>query len=134
MKTVMAQGTFDVLHPGHIHYLKKSAELGDELMVVIARDSRVEERKKLAFEEQERREIVESLEAVDRAILGSEENIYDTVRKVDPDVITLGHDQNHSVDEVKQMAEEALENSVEVERIDSGTGHSSSSIKERLED
>ena len=128
-KTVMAQGTFDVLHPGHIHYLEESAQLGDELVVVIARDSRVKDRKNLAFNEKERRKIVESLEAVDTALLGSEKDIYTTVEKVSPDIITLGHDQDHSIDEVKEMAENALQREIRVTRIDTGTEHYSSDIK-----
>lgn len=129
MKTVMAQGTFDVLHPGHIHYLEKSAELGDKLVVVISRDSRVKERKNLAFTEDERRRIVGSLETVDEAVLGVEGDIYETVEKTDPEIITLGHDQHHSVEEVKELAEKALERKVKVVRIESGTEHSSSDIK-----
>lgn len=131
MKTVMAQGTFDVLHPGHIHYLEKSAGLGEKLVVVIARDSRVSERKNLAFTEDERRRIIGSLEAVDEAVLGVEGDIYETVKKISPDVITLGHDQHHSINEVKEMAEKALDRKVEVERIETGTEHSSSNIKGR---
>lgn len=124
----MAQGTFDVLHPGHIHYLEKSAELGDNLTVVIARDSRHSERG-LYFDEEERREIVASLDAVDKAVLGVEGDIYETVEKVNPDVITLGHDQDHSKEKVRELAEEATGNKVEVERI-SGLGkYSSSDIK-----
>jgi len=129
MKTVMAQGTFDVLHPGHIHYLEKSAELGDELVVVISRDSRVKKRKNLAFTEDERKKIIGSLETVDKAVLGVEGDIYETVEKIDPDVITLGHDQHHSIGEVEELAEKALDREVEVVRIESGTEHSSSSIK-----
>lgn len=125
----MAQGTFDILHPGHIHYLERSAELGDELVVVIARDSRVSDRKDLVFNEEERREILEALEAVDRAVLGSEGDIYSTVREVDPDVITLGYDQSHSEEEVKEMAEEATGQGVEVERISGKSDYSSSKIK-----
>nr|EGQ39935.1 MAG: cytidylyltransferase [Candidatus Nanosalinarum sp. J07AB56] len=45
MTRVMAQGTFDILHPGHVHYLEEAAEHGDTLVVVVARDSRVQERK-----------------------------------------------------------------------------------------
>lgn len=130
MKRVMAQGTFDVLHPGHIHYLEKSAELGDELVVVVARDSRAADRKDLAFDEEERREILEALEAVDEAILGSEGDIYSTVEEVDPDVITLGYDQSHDEEEVKRMAEDAAGHEVEVERISGREGYSSSELKQ----
>lgn len=133
MKTVLAQGTFDVLHPGHIHYLEKSAELGDRLVVVIARDSRASGNKeKLVFDEEERRKIVGSLEKVDKAILGSEKNIYETVETVEPDRITLGYDQDHSKEKVKEMAEKTLEKEVKIEKINSGTEHSSSDIKEKF--
>lgn len=127
MKTVMAQGTFDVLHPGHLHYLQESRKLGDELVVVIARDSRLD--RKLVFSEDERRELVEALEMVDRAILGSEGDIYSTVEKIDPDVITLGYDQSHEEKDVKAMAEKATDHSVEVVRISEGGDYSSSKIK-----
>jgi FAD synthetase len=128
MVTVMAQGCFDIIHPGHLHYLESSAELGDELVVVVARDSRVQ--KDLAFDEEERRQILEALEVVDRAILGSEGDIYSTVKEVDPDVITLGYDQHHDPEEVKKMAEEATGHEVRVERISEGGDYSSSRLKE----
>lgn len=127
MKEVMAQGTFDLIHPGHIHYLKKSAELGSHLTVVIARDSRLE--KDTYFNENERKEIVENLKPVDKAILGSEEDIYTTVKDVDPDVITLGYDQNHDEEEVKKMAEKATDHEVEIKRISAHREYSSSDIR-----
>lgn len=129
----MAQGTFDVLHPGHVHYLKKSRELGDELVVVVARDSRVSEKKDTYFNEDERREMLESLEVVDRAILGVEGDIYETVEKIDPDVITLGHDQHHVPEDVKELAETATGHEVEVEQISEHGDYSSSDIKSSQE-
>ena len=127
MTTVMAQGVFDILHPGHLHYLEQSKELGDELVVVIARDSRIE--KDLYFSELERKEMLEALETVDQALLGSEESIYDTVEKVDPDIITLGYDQPFDKEEVASMAREASNRKVEVERIDKRSDYSSSDIR-----
>jgi len=130
MKTVMAQGTFDVLHPGHIHYLENSLKLGDKLVVVVARDSRVSGKKELFFDEKERKQMLESLDVVDRAVLGVEGDIYETVEKIDPDVITLGHDQNHFPEEVRELAETATGHKVEVERIsESVEDYSSSDIK-----
>ena len=125
----MAQGTFDILHPGHIYYLEKSAELGEKLVVVVARDSRVKDRKDIYFDEKERKRMLEALEAVDKAVLGSEGDIYSTVRQVDPDVITIGYDQDHSIDEVRKMAEKATEHTVKVQKIDSEQNYSSSNIK-----
>ena len=131
MKTVMAQGTFDILHPGHIHYLKESSRMGDELVVVIARDSRIEKRKDLVFSEDERKEMIKALESVDRAILGSETDIYDTVRDVNPDVITLGYDQKHDREEVRELAEDTVGHEVEVLRIEGKNEYSSTDIKNR---
>lgn len=127
MKTVMAQGTFDIIHPGHLHYLEKSGELGDELIVVIARDSRIE--KDVYFNEDERQEIVDSIEHVDKAVLGSEGDIYSTVSEINPDVITLGYDQSHDEEDVKEMAEKATGHEVDVERISGREDYSSSDIR-----
>lgn len=129
MNIVMAQGTFDIIHPGHTHYLEKSAELGEKLIVIVARDSRVKERKDLAFDEEERVELLNSLDAVDEAKLGSEGDIYRTVKEVDPDIITLGYDQHHGEDEVKELAEDATGHEVKVERISGKGEYSSSNIK-----
>jgi len=97
LKIVMTGGVFDIIHPGHIYTLRKAKELGDVLVVVIARDKTV---KKLRGKEPVnneclRRELVGSLKFVDIAILGSEKDIFETVEKVKPDIIVLGYDQAH---------------------------------------
>lgn len=129
MKKVMAQGVFDILHPGHLHYFRESKDLGDDLVVIIARDSRVKKEKGLYFDEDERREMVESLKPVDEALLGSKGDIYSTVREIDPDVITLGYDQKHNQEEVREMAENATGHEVKVERISGLENYSSSNIR-----
>lgn len=127
----MAQGVFDILHPGHLHYLRESKRLGDELVVVVARDSRVTGRKDTYFDEGERLEMVKALKPVDSAVLGHEGDIYRTVEEVDPDVITLGYDQPHDEDEVKEMAEEATGHELEVFRVPKGGDYSSSDIRRK---
>lgn len=127
MAKVMAQGVFDILHPGHLHYLEQSKKQGDALVVVVARDSRIE--KDLYFSEVERKEMLQALEIVDQAFLGSEESIYDTVEKVDPDIITLGYDQPYDKEEVASMAREASGRNVEVERMEKRSNYSSSDIR-----
>lgn len=128
MRTVMAQGVFDILHPGHLHYLRESKKNGEKLVVVVARDSRVE--KNLYFNEEERKEMLNALEVVDQALLGSEESIYDTVEKVNPDVITLGHDQPYDVKEVESLAEKVIDRKIDVVRIGEKADYSSSNIRE----
>lgn len=97
LKIVMTGGVFDIIHPGHIYTLRKAKELGDVLVVVVARDKTV---KKLRGKEPVnneclRRELVGSLKFVDVAILGSEKDIFETVEKIRPDIIVLGYDQAH---------------------------------------
>lgn len=96
MVRVMATGVFDLLHPGHIHYLSEAKKLGDELVVVVARDSTAERLKhRPIVREHERLEMVQALKPVDRAVLGNEGNIYDILSDLKPDVIALGYDQAH---------------------------------------
>lgn len=127
MKTVMAQGVFDILHPGHLHYFEQSKERGEELIVVIARDSRID--KDTYFSEEERREMVEALENVDKALLGNKGSIYKVLEEINPDVITLGYDQDHDEEQVKDMAEDITGHEVEVSRISKHEDYSSSSIR-----
>lgn len=130
----MAQGTFDLLHPGHIHYLKKSAALGDELHVVIARDSRMTEKKDLVMDEKSRRIVVDALEMVDDAVLGSEDSIFDSVERIQPDIITLGYDQPFDPGELEEKLEQQGFDGIDVVRIGEykGAVTSSSQLKERL--
>jgi len=94
MVRVMATGVFDLLHPGHVFFLTEARKLGDELYVVVARDQTARRLKREPYvPETIRREMVEALKPVDRAILGSTTDIYQTVLDVRPDVIALGHDQ-----------------------------------------
>lgn len=102
MVRVMATGVFDILHLGHLHYLLQAKELGDELVVVVARDSTVKRMKhEPVTPEEMRRELVDALKPVDSAILGHEGDIYRTVEDVRPDIIALGWDQAFDPDEIE---------------------------------
>ncbi|GAB3665894.1 adenylyltransferase/cytidyltransferase family protein [Halopiger thermotolerans] len=94
-RTVIAQGTFDILHPGHVHYLEEAAAMGDELIVIVARKANVDHKEKPICPATQRRDVVDALEAVDEAMLGHEEDIFVPIEEIDPDVIALGHDQHH---------------------------------------
>ncbi|WP_456373014.1 adenylyltransferase/cytidyltransferase family protein [Methanocaldococcus sp.] len=94
-KRVVTAGTFDILHPGHYELLKFCKSLGDELIVIIARDETVKKIKgrKPIIPEEQRRIMVEALKPVDKAILGSLKNKLEPILKLKPDVIVLGPDQ-----------------------------------------
>ena len=94
-RTVIAQGTFDIVHPGHVHYLEEAAAMGDELIVVVARKANVDHKAKPICPGRQRRDVIDAFEAVDDAILGDEEDIFVPIEAIDPDVIALGHDQHH---------------------------------------
>lgn len=90
----MATGTFDILHPGHLLYLERSKALGDELVVIVARDVNVKHKPKPILPEEQRLWMVSSLKVVDMAVLGSRTDMFQPIERLQPDIITLGHDQH----------------------------------------
>ncbi len=101
MVRVMATGVFDLLHPGHIYFLDEARKLGDELWVVVARDSTARKFKHEPItSEASRLQLVAALKSVDRALLGHEGNIYDILDEIRPDVIALGYDQIHNEEKI----------------------------------
>ncbi|WP_101296464.1 adenylyltransferase/cytidyltransferase family protein [Halegenticoccus soli] len=106
MTTVIAQGTFDILHPGHLHYLEDAAAMGDELHVIIARRSNVTHKRKPILPDRQRRDMVAALEVVDEAHLGHPEDIFVPIERIDPDVIALGYDQHHDEAAIEAALEE----------------------------
>ena len=104
-RTVIAQGTFDILHPGHVHYLEEAAAMGDELYVIVARKTNVDHKEAPICPATQRRDVVDALEAVDEALLGHEEDIFVPIERIDPDVIALGHDQHHDDEAIKSELE-----------------------------
>ncbi len=106
INVVLAGGVFDILHPGHVFFLSKAKELGDILIVVVARDSTVEKRKRIPIVPGKQRvEMVKALKPVDLAVLGKSENIFNILEDIKPDVIALGQDQHHIEKEVEDEAE-----------------------------
>ena len=128
LKIVLAGGVFDIIHPGHIHTLKDAKALGDVLVVVVATDNtsvKMKKRRPLHDQEQ-RRELVNSLSMVDLCLVGQEEDIFKTVDLVRPQVIALGYDQTHQekfiIDGCKRIKLDA-----KVARLESPIPESSSS-------
>jgi FAD synthetase len=98
----MASGVFDLIHLGHVHYLEEAKKLGDELVVVVARDSTVRREKHEPITPEEfRRDLVESLKPVDKAVLGGEGDMFKVVEELKPDIIALGYDQYHDAERIE---------------------------------
>ena len=110
-KVVLASGTFDLLHLGHVKFLEEAKKTGGEnaeLVVIVARDNTVKNRKgkKPVMPEDQRRALVESLKVVDEAILGLEDfSIDKVIEKIKPDIIAVGHDQDGIEKEVRKSIE-----------------------------
>lgn len=97
LRVVLAGGVFDIIHPGHIHTLRAAKKLGDVLVVVVATDKTAKKMKKRTplHSQDQRRDLVASLSIVDLCVIGQEQDIFQTVRYVNPQIIALGYDQVH---------------------------------------
>ncbi len=94
MVRVVATGTFDIIHPGHIRYLEEAKKLGDELIVIVAREKNVKHKPKPIIPDEQRVKVVSALKPVDKAILGDENDIFKPIMELKPDIIALGYDQH----------------------------------------
>jgi len=105
MKKVLVFGTFDLLHPGHVDFLRQARSLGQRLIVVIARDENVKliKNKWPQWPEQARLRKVKELDFVDEVRLGNKHLTYDLVTEINPDVIGVGYDQAVDMDRLKQV-------------------------------
>jgi len=111
IRVVLAGGVFDILHVGHLATLEAAKELGDVLVVVVARDETVKRLKgrEPLNREEDRLKLVSALKPVDKAILGDPEDFLKVVELVRPDVIALGYDQKHDEGELRRgLAERGL--------------------------
>ena len=131
-KIVLAGGVFDIIHPGHIHTLNAAKALGGVLVVAIATDKTAEKMKKRSplHNQELRRELVTSLSMVDKAIVGHEDDIFQTVKEVKPDIIVLGYDQVHQEKFISDGCKRINLN-VEIVRLESPVPHLSSSEIEK---
>ena len=131
-KIVLAGGVFDIIHPGHIHTLNAAKALGGVLVVAIATDKTAEKMKKRSplHNQELRRELVSCLSMVDKAIVGHEDDIFQTVKEVKPNIIVLGYDQVHQEKFISDGCKRINLN-VEIVRLESPVPHLSSSQIEK---
>ena len=96
MKTIFVNGTFDLLHPGHVSLLAWAKSLGDYLVVGIDTDDRVREKKGSTspiYNQTDRGIMLVSLSAVDEVrYFDSDESLENLVKEVKPDIIVVGSD------------------------------------------
>ncbi len=137
---VLASGVFDLLHLGHVKFLEEAKKTGGknaQLIVIIARDSTVEETKgrKPIIPENQRRALVESLKVVDEAVLGLENfAVGDVIERIKPDIIALGYDQAGMEQRVREYVEKHKLNVkvVRVDKFEADELDSSSKIRQKI--
>jgi D-beta-D-heptose 7-phosphate kinase/D-beta-D-heptose 1-phosphate adenosyltransferase len=94
-KVVFTNGVFDLLHPGHVRYLRDARALGDALIVGVNSDRSVRVNKgpdRPINPEQERAELLLALESVDAAVIFDEDTPHAIITRVQPDVLVKGAD------------------------------------------
>lgn len=94
--TVMAFGCFDLLHPGHLAYLRQAKKIAgkEKLVIVIGRDKiMLQSGKTPLFNELERKQLISCLTFVDDVVLGDHADKLRAVKKFRPTKIVLGYDQ-----------------------------------------
>lgn len=93
-KVVFTNGCFDILHAGHVRYLREAKRLGDVLVVALNTDasvSRIKPRRPVVPEAL-RAEVVAALEMVDYVTLFDEETPFELIKFLSPDVLVKGGD------------------------------------------
>jgi len=94
-KVVFTNGCFDILHVGHIHYLRKARSLGDILVVGLNTDRSVRQikgEKRPIVPQKDRAEVLAALEFVDYVVLFDEPDPFSLIQKVKPTILVKGAD------------------------------------------
>jgi rfaE bifunctional protein nucleotidyltransferase chain/domain len=93
-KIVFTNGCFDIIHVGHVRYLREAKRFGDILIAAVNADSSVSRLKqgRPVNSEAHRSEVVASLDMVDYVTLFNEDTPYDLIKFLMPDVLVKGGD------------------------------------------
>lgn len=132
-KIVFTNGCFDILHIGHVRYLKKSAEFGDVLIIGLNSDSSV---KRLKGEsrpvncELDRAELLSELGFVDYVVIFKEDTPEKLLDEIKPDIYTKGAD--YTLDTLSE-AKTVMKNGGRVEFIQLVEGKSTTNVIKKIE-
>lgn len=127
-QVVFTNGVFDLLHPGHVRYLRDARALGDTLIVAVNSDRSVRAIKgseRPVTPEPERAEVLLGLASVDAVVIFDEKTPHAVIRTIQPDVLVKGADWGPD-DIVGRDVVEARGG--RVVRIELSTGYSTSQL------
>jgi rfaE bifunctional protein nucleotidyltransferase chain/domain len=130
---VFTNGVFDILHPGHVRYLRDARALGDVLIVGINSDRSVKTLGKAPDRpinhEAERAEILAALAAVDAVVIFDEETPHDIISTIQPDILVKGADWGENAIVGRDIVEAR---GGKVVRIALAEGYSTTRLLERV--
>jgi rfaE bifunctional protein nucleotidyltransferase chain/domain len=95
-RIVLTNGVFDLLHVGHLHYLRQARSEGDLLVVGINSDASVSKPDRPLVPEAERAELVAALDPVDFAVIFGSPTADDLLLALRPDVYVKGADYSEA--------------------------------------
>lgn len=127
-KTVFTNGCFDILHVGHVRYLRESSKYGDILIVGLNSDISVKKIKgdsRPINNENDIAEILAELECVDFVVIFDEESPSKLIDELKPDIYTKGAD--YSLETLPER-DIVLKNNIEVKFIKFVEGKSTTNI------
>ena len=129
---VFTNGVFDLIHPGHVRYLREARSLGDALIVGVNADESVRRNKgegRPVTREDERAELVAALAYVDAVTVFGEDTPAEIIRAIQPDVLVKGADW--AADQI--VGRETVEaRGGKVVRIAVEEGHSTTALLDRI--
>ena len=132
-KIVFTNGVFDILHPGHIRYLRDARALGDLLIVGVNSDRSVKALNKAPGRpinpELERAEVLAALASVDAVVVFDEETPHEIVTALQPDILVKGADWGENAIVGRDVVEAR---GGKVVRIALAEGYSTTKIIEKI--
>ncbi len=133
-KLVFTNGCFDLLHAGHVRYLRQARELGDALAVGLNSDGSVRELKgegRPVNPQEDRAEVLAALGSVDYVVIFDDKRATDLLRAVRPHIYAKGGDYTpESLDADERAA--LAEGGAKVEILPLVPGRSTTGVLERL--
>lgn len=130
---VFTNGVFDILHPGHIRYLRDARALGDILIVGVNSDRSVRALNKAPdrpiHSEAERCEVLSALASVDAVVIFDEDTPHEVISALQPDILVKGADWGENAIVGRDVVEAR---GGRVVRIRLAEGYSTTKIIERI--
>ena len=130
---VFTNGVFDILHPGHVRYLRDARALGDLLIIGVNSDRSVKALAKAPDRpinnEAERAEVLAALASVDAVVIFDEDTPHAIISAVQPDILVKGADWGENAIVGRDVVEAR---GGRVVRIALAEGYSTTSLIERI--